>query len=380
MGGDQRKGAVIDPSGGFEETVEAFPSTFPGLIRVLPAEEAYQAAGATRPGLTLWSDGSRLEDGRTGAGIAWRNPRGSWQTREIPLGAGKEVFDAELVGVYQALQLAQGIGGRGPVTVLLESRAAIDRLQYLGIGPGQALAMQAHEAARNLQARGRQTTIQWVPGHKGIEGNEQADRAAKRAAARSPQGGSGELSLAYTHRSRTEVMKARRQSWLAQALARRSRGAQRAYRPQQGWKQDPVAAAAPKKIASRYFQLKTGHAAIGTYLKRIQAQESEACRGFQAPKESIRHLLFECRQWRRQRGILYQALDRVGVAIPTAAEDHPEGQLLGHPKATKALLQFLADTTVGCLPGDLAQAAERARKDDEWGLEALEEAEKIEDG
>ncbi|KAL2005518.1 hypothetical protein VTN00DRAFT_2729 [Thermoascus crustaceus] len=175
-------------------------------------------------------------------------------------------------------------------------------------------------------------------------------------------------------------MKARRQSWLAQALARRSQGTQRAYRPQQGWKQDPVAAAAPKKIASRYFQLKTGHATIGTYLKRMQAQESEACRGCQAPKESIRHLLFECRQWRRQRGTLYQALDRAGVARPTAAEDHPEGRLLGDPKATKALLRFLADTTVGCPPGDLALAAERARKDDEWGLEALEEAEKIGDG
>lgn len=146
------------------------------------------------------------------------------------------MFDAE----------AQRIRGWGPVTVLLDSRAAIDRLQNLEIGPRQALAMQAHEAAWNLQVRGRQTTIQWVPGHKGIERNEQADQAAKQAAARFPQGDSGELLLAYTHRSRTEVMKAWRQSWLAQALARRSQGTQRAYRPQQGWKQDPVAAAAPK--------------------------------------------------------------------------------------------------------------------------------------
>ncbi|KAL2012391.1 hypothetical protein VTN00DRAFT_5109 [Thermoascus crustaceus] len=370
----------IDPSGGFEETIETFPSTFPGIIKVLPVEEAYQAARAARPGLTLWSDGSRLEDGRTGAGIAWQNSQGTWQTREIPLGAGKEIFDAELAGVCQALHLAQKIKGQGPVTVILDSRAAIDRLQHRGTGPGQALAIQAHEAVQSLQARGRQTTIQWVPGHEGIEGNEQADQAAKRAAARSLQGGSRELSLAYTRRNRTEAMKTRRQNWLARALARRPREAQRAYRAHQGWKQDPVAAAAPKKIASRYYQLKTGHAAIGTYLKRMQAQESEACRDCQAPKESIHHLLFECRQWRRQRETLYQAMNRAGVATPTATEDHPESRLLGEPKATRALLQFLADTKVGCPPGDHAQAAERARKDNEWGLEALEEAERIGDG
>lgn len=62
------------------------------------------------------------------------------------------------------------------------------------------------------------------------------------------------------------------------------------------------------------------------------------------------------------------------------AEDHPEGRLLGDPKATKAILQFLADTTVGCPLGEAARAAERTWKDDEWGLAALEEAEREGEG
>ncbi|KAL2005121.1 hypothetical protein VTN00DRAFT_2971 [Thermoascus crustaceus] len=151
----------------------------------------------------------------------------------------------------------------------------------------------------------------------------------------------------------------------------------RAYRAQPGWKQDPVAAAAPKKIASRYYQLKTGHEAIGTYLQKIQVRDSEACQGCQAPKESVYHLLFECREWQKQRRALYRALTRARVALPTTTEGHPEGRLLGDPKATKAILQFLADTTVGCPLGETARAAERIQKDDEWGLAALEEAEQI---
>jgi hypothetical protein len=188
-----------------------------------------------------------------------------------------------------------------------------------------------------------------------------------------PQGGGqGKLSLAYTHRTRTEVARAQRQQWLTMALGRRSLRAQRAYRALPGWKLDPALAAAPKGIASRYFQLKTGHVAIGAYLQKVQAQESGACRGCQAPSETVYHLLFECREWRRQQEALYRALGQAKVALPTAAEEHPEGRLLGDPRATKAILQFLADTTIGTQQG-ADQALNRANTADIWGLDVLEE-------
>lgn len=46
----------------------------------------------------------------------------------------------------------------------------------------------------------------------------------------------------------------------------------------------------------------------------------------------------------------------------TAAEEHPQGQLLGEPKATKALLQFLASTNVALPRTRLQQTVERAWK------------------
>jgi len=61
------------------------------------------------------------------------------------------------------------------------------------------------------------------------------------------------------------------------------------------------------------------------------------------------------------------------------AEVCPEGRLMGSSRATKPLLQFLADTAVGRAAGEAAQAVEREQRDNEWGLAELEEAEREEE-
>ena len=367
-----------DPSGGFERTVEAHPSTFPGRVMVPGHDEAIEQAQKEQPGLVLWSDGSRLEDGRVGAGVAWTATPGHWRTVEIPLGRSKEVFDAELQGVCRALELAQAMGENRQVTVFVDSQAAISRLQHTEPGPGQALALRAHRAAKRLRERRVGVTVQWVPGHMGVEGNERADQAAKQAATRPAR--DDEISLAHAHRVSTEARRGDGQKWLAGAMARRSLRAQRTYRPAKGLQPDPAATAAPKAIASRYYQLKTGHAATGTYLQRIKAQEDSACRWCQAPNETVSHGMFECRQWQTQRRKLKGNLIRARVQYPSADEDHPEGRLFGDWKATKAILAFIASTEVGMRHGEWLQAAERARKDNELGLETLDDEERQGEG
>jgi hypothetical protein len=66
-------------------------------------------------------------------------------------------------------------------------------------------------------------TIQWVPGHTGVEENEQTDQTAKQAAVRSlsPQD-SGELSLVHTQRGLTEIQTKKHQDWQDKKLERRS--------------------------------------------------------------------------------------------------------------------------------------------------------------
>jgi hypothetical protein len=42
-------------------------------------------------------------------------------------------------------------------------------------------------------------------------------------------------------------------------------------------KPDPTLMTAPKKLATRYYQLTTGHAVIGTHLERINAMDDDRC-------------------------------------------------------------------------------------------------------
>ncbi|KAI9034952.1 ribonuclease H family protein [Aspergillus affinis] len=332
-----------DPSSGFESLLQPTRNCFPGVIKILPSQEALGAAQAIFPGQVIWSDGSRSEKGRTGAGVAWKSPEGVWKTRIFPLGKGYEVFDTELLGVVRALQIEKKVEGQGPVNILLDSQAAIARLQHTQTGPGQALALQAHVAAQELQAQGREPTIQWVPGNAGVEGNERADQAAKMAASRPPGAGPREIFLAFARRARTETIQAKRQEWLTKELNRRPQQARRSYRPHRTWKIDPSAAVAFKHLSSRFFQLKSGMQLLGRLCITFFLNVGK----------------------RHQRDKLYKDLEKAGVMKPTAAEDCPEGRLLGKPKATGDLLQFLASISVALPRRHLQREAERTQIDNE---------------
>ncbi|EED21743.1 hypothetical protein TSTA_089820 [Talaromyces stipitatus ATCC 10500] len=174
-----------DPSGGIERTKQCELKGFPGSIRVLDNEEALTEANQQRPGMTFWSDGSRLDTGRAGAGVALQAvPGGPWEHVEVPMGHGHEVFDAELMGVATALEWALERQPLGPIWVFLDAQNAIDRLRSTRPAPGQALVLRAHRAVEKLAMRDQLVTIQWVPGHSGVVGNEQTDQAAKRAASK----------------------------------------------------------------------------------------------------------------------------------------------------------------------------------------------------
>ena len=52
----------------------------------------------------MWTDGSRQEVSAVGAACVWRSPKGGWTGCRFQLGKNKEVFDAEVFAIWQALR------------------------------------------------------------------------------------------------------------------------------------------------------------------------------------------------------------------------------------------------------------------------------------
>ena len=120
-------------------------------------------------------DGRLKTGGRCGgSGVRLEVPGGGgWTGRRFQLGKNKEVFDAEVFAVWQALRALEQRSERNrEYTIFVDSTSAITRVRDDARGPGQRFGVAAIEVETRLAAAGNRVTIRWVPAHAGAEGNE----------------------------------------------------------------------------------------------------------------------------------------------------------------------------------------------------------------
>ena len=104
-----------------------------------------------------------------------------------------------------------------------------------------------------------------------------------------------------------------------------------------------------KPLAGRYYQLLPGHAAIGSFLhERMTGPlrlESGECRWYGSGKRESHHYIFtECQAWTVKIRRLWKRVVRDGGRKHPRA---PAVRKLWREGATRAVLEFLEDTSVG---------------------------------
>ena len=207
-----------------------------------------------------------------------------------------------------------------------------------------------------------------------MEGNERADMAAKEVAGGQRIQTAKWTSLTHLKKRISEEKKAQLLTWHDQRAKERESQKSGFYIPSQKAEMDLLLSKTKKYYASRFYQLKIGHGAVGTFLKRIGATETAECWWCGAAEQSVLHLYTKCRKWRVERRALKKNLRKAGIQWQGRPEKKWLAQLLADKHAVGPLLEFLKNTEVGSREKATEREAERQQRRDQEGEDQLGDA------
>jgi len=138
-------------------------------------------------------------------------------------------------------------------------------------------------------------------------------------------------------------------------------------------------ARANKRLAARFYQLKTGHCLTGQYLAWTTRRLDASCWWCQHSIQSREHLFKNCPQWKSQQKTLWATVldETKKLPGPTKGRDRTNiAELLADERCSQAVLVFLATTDVGRTSGPpvAADGDGEASEASEW--DAREQAER----
>jgi ribonuclease HI len=305
--------------------------------------------------LMLYTDGSGFQ-GQIAASMVSLQAK-KQRTECLGTEGTSTVYAGEARGLEFALQAALQYGDlpdweaqvkQAGVVILSDSQAALKTLLNPRMVSGQVFIRACQSLLDECAEEGIPVTLQWIPAHIGIPGNEAADRAAKRAAqtaARQPE--------TITNWPRRGIRaNTNQQFWLAAAAKRRIRqSAKDAWKKE--WERGKTAAPtrrlinAPTKKALRYWgglrkatasvliQLRTQRVALNHYLWRINRRDSPLC-PCDLGGQTVRHIIMDCPQFIEDRDRMFEKIRGVKRA---AGFD----KIMTEKGAAVAVAQFILD-------------------------------------
>ncbi|XP_076030260.1 uncharacterized protein LOC143018618 [Oratosquilla oratoria] len=120
-----------------------------------------------------------MEDGRTGASV-YLEPTGKTIARKItPI----TILTVELLAIREALREITALPHPPPrFTILTDFRSSLEVLMSGYCASRPELNEEILRLSTEIAKLSTSLLFQWVPAHVGLEGNEKADKAAKRGA------------------------------------------------------------------------------------------------------------------------------------------------------------------------------------------------------
>ena len=271
-------------------------------ISPLSKDEAAQAHNSNphlrRDDFTIYTDASSIPDESSGVGVGLvvMNYNQQIVYQEIlNLGDSQLVYNGELEGTTRAVEFASRAAKPGQTYYIYsDNQAGLYRLKTPSDNPGQACQIRASQAAKLAKIKGASISINWVPGHTDVYGNELADSLAKTATRLTPS--KDETSFAVLG-CRARKVSSREWELVLDQYDRQPNQNPATYKNQFPWQlrsKIQVPPGTKRELASSFYQLKLGHGYLKSYLHRIGRSETDLCRC--GKRETTEHLLLSCRQ------------------------------------------------------------------------------------
>ncbi|MCP3661285.1 MAG: hypothetical protein GY696_02130 [Gammaproteobacteria bacterium] len=238
--------------------------------------------------VSFFTDGS-LRSGRAGAGVFCENQE--MDDQSVPLGAYATVFQAEVYAILCCAKAVIEAGYRGEnIRIYSDSQAALKAVMSPWIV--SSVVSECLSALNELSSN-NSVTLVWVPGHVGIEGNEQSDQLANEASELPFIGPEPVLGISPgTGRSSIRDWLRRRHvgHWLFCTGCRQSK----LLRPA------PCAKFSRQLLAMNRQRLRplvgvlTGHCVLNKHLFTMGLLDSPICSLCEGSEETALHFLGEC--------------------------------------------------------------------------------------
>jgi ribonuclease HI len=240
----------------------------------------------------IFTDGSKLEEGDTGAAFVALVPDAPATTRKFRLGRTATVFMAELYAVHRALEWSERMPYPS-VKIFSDSQSALKAVQDRS-NP-DPLVQKIHGSILALRRADRQVDFVWTKAHVGIVGNELADLAAKEAARKRTANHLNVFPL--SHAKRIERAKTLAAWQLDYETSPRGSTTKAFF----GTIQEVAEFKAVAGLSFASTQLLSGHGFHKEYLHRFKITDDNRCPCDGSTVQSVWHLLKHCPKYYRTR-------------------------------------------------------------------------------
>lgn len=288
-------------------------------------EESINQEKTDEADFKAYSDGSGCYDGIGAAAVLYRKGR-STPLKQLKAFLGpptkRNTFEAEAIGAIMAMQLLSDspdiIGKK--VSLYIDNQSILSSLKSTKATSGQHLMRHLNLLANDLVCK---LELRWISSHSKVKGNEKADELAKEAA----NGSSSErIRLPYILRSPLPVSaSATKQAFQGKLNKKwevewensdRSRGLDEIDDnfPFNSFRKRTYLLT--RSQASLMTQIRCGHIPLNRYLHKIGRSESDLCQACLNGednlhcRETVKHFLFECDSFRREREELVEKITR----------------------------------------------------------------------